>query len=315
MHAIKISVIVPVYNGEKYLNECIESVLSQSFGEFELILIDDGSTDSSGEICDKYAQLDNRVRVFHNSNRGINKTRQYGVNVASGEWISFVDDDDTLPPTALEDLISESSETDIVIGFPSEPKSVFELSLDEFRRNSITAEKIHPTPWSKLYRKELFDDSIFDFPRELDGEEDMLMNIRLMFKISRKPHLVFKRVYCHRLHATNLSHTKISSIKHEQIYNTHRIKSIPEDKLAKYLPDIIKSQINGLIRIAYTRPEQFKSHRAYIEQIKISVEQCGYMLTIHERLLLTLKSKMVVKTLGFVLMCKNYVKARRILKK
>lgn len=89
-----ISVIVPVYNVEKYLEECVESVLSQTFTDYELLLIDDGSTDSSGDLCDQIAKRDTRVRVFHKSNGGISSARNKGMDEAEGDWIVFLDSDD-----------------------------------------------------------------------------------------------------------------------------------------------------------------------------------------------------------------------------
>lgn len=102
----KISVIVPVYNVEKYLPRCIDSILSQSFTDFELILVDDGSPDNSGKICDEYAQKDNRVRVFHKSNGGVSSARNLGLDNARGEWVTFIDSDDHVDVDYLQELIS-----------------------------------------------------------------------------------------------------------------------------------------------------------------------------------------------------------------
>src|SRR5690606_27273688 len=90
----KVSVIIPVYNAEKYLRECIDSVLAQTFDDFELLLINDGSTDGSGKICDEYAQKDARVKVFHKENGGVSSARNLGLDNAKGEWITFIDSDD-----------------------------------------------------------------------------------------------------------------------------------------------------------------------------------------------------------------------------
>ncbi len=100
-----ISIIVPVYKVEAYLPKCIDSILDQSFSDFELLLIDDGSPDKSGAICDQYAKKDNRIRVFHKSNGGVSSARNCGLNKARGEWITFVDSDDELMPDALESMI------------------------------------------------------------------------------------------------------------------------------------------------------------------------------------------------------------------
>lgn len=102
----KISVIVPVYKVEKYLAECIESVLAQTFRDFELILVDDGSPDDCGKICDDYAARDSRVRVFHKENGGVTSARRLGVERSRADWITFVDADDIIFPNALADLLN-----------------------------------------------------------------------------------------------------------------------------------------------------------------------------------------------------------------
>lgn len=94
MHSPKISVIVPVYNAEKYLRRCIDSILAQTYKDFELLLIDDGSKDSSGAICDEYASKDSRVRVFHKQNGGVSSARNLGLKIACGEFVTFCDSDD-----------------------------------------------------------------------------------------------------------------------------------------------------------------------------------------------------------------------------
>ncbi len=97
----KISVIVPVYNAEKYLHRCVDSILAQTFKDFELLLIDDGSKDRSGEICDEYAQKDERVKVWHKENGGVSSARNVGLDNARGEWLTFSDSDDWLEPNAF----------------------------------------------------------------------------------------------------------------------------------------------------------------------------------------------------------------------
>lgn len=100
----KISIIVPVYNVELYINKCINTILNQTFKNFELILIDDGSTDNSGEICDEYLEIDERVRVIHKENTGLSDARNVGINIAKGDYIGFVDSDDTINPKMYEIL-------------------------------------------------------------------------------------------------------------------------------------------------------------------------------------------------------------------
>ena len=110
-----ISVVTPVYNSEKYLDEAIQSVLSQTFTEWELLLINDGSTDGSGELCDRYLNLDKRIRVFHIENGGYGRARNLGLDNAVGEWITFLDSDDYLAPCALQHMLDHAYDSDIVM--------------------------------------------------------------------------------------------------------------------------------------------------------------------------------------------------------
>lgn len=115
---LKISIIIPIYNGEKYLVECIESVLRQSLNSFELILINDGSSDSSSQICDDYAAKDSRVKVVHKKNEGVSVARNVGLERACGEWVLFVDADDLLNENCLLEMLRlvDSTKQDIVLG-------------------------------------------------------------------------------------------------------------------------------------------------------------------------------------------------------
>ena len=107
----QISVIVSVYNTEQYLAQCIQSILKQTYQNLELILVDDGSTDRSLAICTHYQELDSRVRVFHQSNQGVSKARNYGMDVAAGNFITFVDSDDYVMPNYLEELFEALKST------------------------------------------------------------------------------------------------------------------------------------------------------------------------------------------------------------
>ncbi len=101
-----VSIIIPVYNSGQFLHRIVDSVLRQSYNDFELLLIDDGSSDDSGIICDAYAEKDDRIRVFHQENRGVSAARNLGLDKASGEWVYFVDSDDELMPDCLQTLIN-----------------------------------------------------------------------------------------------------------------------------------------------------------------------------------------------------------------
>lgn len=109
-----ISIIIPVYNTEKYLRRCLDSIVKQTYKDFECILVDDGSTDSSGKICDEYVVKDERFKVFHNENHGVGFARNYGLEKVNGEYISFVDSDDWLAPNFYETLIPEIAKNELV---------------------------------------------------------------------------------------------------------------------------------------------------------------------------------------------------------
>ena len=113
----KVSIIVPVYNSSRYLPQCLESVLLQSFKDYEVLLVDDGSTDGSGSICDEFAKKDERFHVFHKDNGGVSSARNLGLDAATGEWITFLDSDDLLPEDSIDNLLRLTGESiDMSIG-------------------------------------------------------------------------------------------------------------------------------------------------------------------------------------------------------
>lgn len=305
----QISVIVPVYNGERYLHECIESILNQSFTDFELILVDDGSLDKSGQICDEYAKKDQRIRVIHKNNEGINATRRRGVQESKGGWICFCDNDDSLPINALRQMFCETEDTDIVISFPEVPQHKNSLNLEECRHYLIGGGRIPPTPWAKLYKRTILSDDVFDFPREIDGEEDMIMNIRLFFKIKRSPHFVFKKVYNFRRNPISVSHTKKCTVTHEEAFDLARDKSIPFALKESYMLDIIHSRINGLVQVAINTPEVLsRKEHPYVKQLISDIKKYHYSCSGYEWLLLHAKSAALVKTIAYSRMLFNFIK-------
>lgn len=114
MQTPKISVIIPVYNVESYLSKCIDSILCQTYTDFELLLVDDGSSDASGKICDMYKENDNRIRVFHKKNEGVSKARNLALNNALGEFVIFVDSDDWIEPNTFELVLNQLENFDIL---------------------------------------------------------------------------------------------------------------------------------------------------------------------------------------------------------
>lgn len=166
-----ISVIVPVYKVESYLSRCIDSILSQSFTDFELILVDDGSPDNCGKICDEYANKDNRIKVIHKKNGGLSSARNAGIDWAfensNSHWLTFIDSDDWIHPQYLELLLSgaTSTNTDICVCEYTEATDFSDFEkLDNVNTQELTPEEFflnyHVTAtvaWCKLYKKSCFE--------------------------------------------------------------------------------------------------------------------------------------------------------------
>lgn len=192
-----ISIIIPIYNTEQYLSECIESILCQTYENLEIILIDDGSTDSSGKIADEYACKDSRIKVIHKKNEGVSEARNCGINCSSGEWIAFVDSDDTVPEYYFEYLVTLAIDNDaeIAMGISNSmdeygniaySKSI-ECSVKVFNRQDAISHLIEADLFgcgiNKLYRKHLFDEVRFNQQYRIN--EDYLVNYACFSKAER----------------------------------------------------------------------------------------------------------------------------------
>lgn len=168
-----VSVIVPIYNVEKYLPNCIQSVLRQSYVDFELILVDDGSPDSCYSICESYAKIDSRIKVIHQNNAGLSAARNTGIENAKGEYLTFVDSDDFVQSRYLEVLVDgcKKNQADLSVcsfirclsndtldSISDLPRTeMFDVFSDEKMKVFLTTQKIRTSAWAKLYHKSLFD--------------------------------------------------------------------------------------------------------------------------------------------------------------
>lgn len=178
----KISVIVPVYNAEKYLAQCIDSILDQDFTDFELLLIDDGSKDQSRQICDAYARQDWRVRVFHKENGGVSSARNLGIDKAEGEYVAFIDSDDYVDTDYLSILTSVNADM-VITGYSSfgdgNCSKCMEIT-DSLYSDQQIADILSPTldkllmrtPWDKLYKLKIIKDHSIYFNQRMRIAED-----------------------------------------------------------------------------------------------------------------------------------------------
>lgn len=250
-----VSIVVPVYNAEPYLKDCVDSILSQSNQNFELILVDDGSSDGSGVICDNFAKSYTKIKVVHQRNSGANQARWKGVQDADGEWITFVDADDTLPLSAIDDLLNMSnSNTDIVIGKMDNRFLPDTMPLSDYRVNCITGEKIHTGPVCKLYRRSLFVAHVFDIPNEIIMGEDFIMNVRLAFNMRQSPVFVNKIVYNYRMNPRSIMHRHVHTIAHEERFLKGITESIPLSERDSYNGCLSFLKWKGLSLVIYDRP-------------------------------------------------------------
>ena len=203
----KISVIIPVYNVEAYIGQCLDSIISQTYHNFETIIIDNSSTDESGKICDEYAQKDKRIRVIHKKNEGVGVSRNLGIREARGEWLTFIDSDDWVAPDYLENLMDCTLPESIDIVFsggyieegPKEQRTerhfdkTFEDETPEFRRLLISKilaanacrDKMRNginlgTTWGKLYRVDMFRTHSLLFLPHIEPGMDTLFQMKTL---------------------------------------------------------------------------------------------------------------------------------------
>ena len=227
MDSILISVILPIYNVEKYLKKSIDSVIGQSYKNLEIILVDDGATDSSPIICDEYAKKDNRIKVIHQKNGGLSAARNAGINSASGEFIYLLDADDFIDSNCISDLLNlitkydaDIAECDVVLVNESDSNSfVFpESDINDLvvleKYDALT--RIHDDDFSiclrsviasnKLYRKNLFDNIKYPLNKL---HEDEFTTYKLFYE-SRRVVFTNKKMYAYVQRENSITHTDFS---------------------------------------------------------------------------------------------------------
>lgn len=207
MHQAEISVIIPVYNVENYLERCINSVLDQSFEDFEVILVDDGSTDSSGKICDAFSEKSQKVKTLHMKNRGVSSARNRGIECSNGNYIIFVDSDDYIDQNMLSELYREVQDNDIdlcLCGYtqvfadksvdvlPEDGTYGFREFLDVMKYWKLNC--IIGSPCNKIFNKHIIENHRIRFRLDMNYAEDYLFNINY-FKYIQKIKALGKSYY------------------------------------------------------------------------------------------------------------------------
>lgn len=223
---MRFSVIVPVYNAKRYLRKCVESVCAQSYSDWELILVDDGSTDGSGKLCDSFAEYDSRIHVVHQKNSGVVIARKAGIGQAKGEYVFYVDADDWIEPDCLADADARIRETGadlVTYGFryvsqSESGKCKLEPVPEGMYLRADIIEKIYPrillgpdmqnmfyTITGKAGRREIFMEGQKEVPDYLAVGEDAACSVRIYLAAS-KVCVSHKSVYCYRLQDESVTH-------------------------------------------------------------------------------------------------------------
>ena len=191
-----ISIIIPVYKAETFFDECVSSILAQSYGDFELILVDDGSPDKCPELCDKWAATDSRIKVIHKPNGGVSSARNSGLEIASGDYICFVDSDDTLPENGLHILMKSIEQRNVEVVFGAfqfqygdrllphasrlpEGKYQFKDVLKNFIDDGTLSGFLLGSTCAALYKREIILKNHLRFVEGLKNNEDGLFNFEL----------------------------------------------------------------------------------------------------------------------------------------
>ena len=225
-----ISVIVPVYNTEKYLSRCIDSILTQTFTDLELLLVDDGSTDKSGIICDEYALKDSRVRVFHKENGGVSFARNLGVQEARGNWIAFVDADDWILETYLANFVNNiKKDTQLIVATTIEKK----IASSDYIKQLLLYIVPCGMPF-KLYSAScLKNHKHLCVPREINIGEDLLANLSIAQSVESIQYVINVGYCINNENIESVTRSRSFSLEYEERF-VDEIKNILGDNAENY---------------------------------------------------------------------------------
>lgn len=246
----KVSVIVPIYKVEKYIKECIESIINQSYKNLEIILIDDGTPDNCGIICDDYSIIDKRIRVIHKKNGGLSSARNAGLDIATGGYILFVDSDDTISTNMIFEMVevSQKYNADIVccdFGINSLKKctdseqKIYAMSKEQAIINLFDEVGYKFYAWNKLYKSEILKN--IRFPEGRIYED--IKTIYLAFKQANNIVYLKKELYAYRIRQDSITNSEFSNKIYDLVHSINFvINDIQKEK------SLYKNTISGYIR-------------------------------------------------------------------
>lgn len=208
----QVSIIIPIYNSEEYLKDCITSVVNQTYKNLEILLINDGSTDRSIDICNFFAKKDHRIKVFNNINRGVSYSRNFGIDNANGDYILFIDSDDTVENNYVEELVSlVIYDADLgICGITDvyENKKILrnipEDLSENFYEDYFLLINLLRVPFAKIYKMRIIKNNNIRFPNNISKGEDQIFNFKYYVNV--------KKYRLCRAHLYNYSHKNINSL-------------------------------------------------------------------------------------------------------
>lgn len=318
----KISVIVPIYKVEQYLRQCLDSIVNQTYKNLEIILVDDGSPDNCGAICEEYAARDERIVYIDQTNQGVSVARNNGLRHATGEWVSFVDGDDWVTTDMISTLLDVADESDIVVG------DFFLVNADRITQSSFfqknTDRDLRMTqlylignalgcraygagtfsnigvPWGKIYRKEFLLRTDAKFPVGIRRMQDTLFNIGVFLE-NPKTSFSDRSIYYYRLTENSTCHRYDPQFDSVAIKIAHHVrdllKDIPDEKIQELIIFKEAAQLQETISLHYCHSKCDLTWREKCAALKALCNNGEYKLREYPRRLCTWKQQLVLDTL------------------
>lgn len=244
-----VSIIIPIYNSEKYLKKCLQSIKNQNYKNLEIILIDDGSTDSSGKICDQYGKEDKRCKVYHIKNQGVSNARNYGIEKANGKYIIFIDSDDWIPVDYVKILITtiKRDEFDLIIcpvhGKINKAWKDFSFEFSKYNSDKflfLNENHFLYGPHCKVYLAKIINENKILFPKGISYGEDLIFNVEYLKKC-KKIFITNQTFYNYRLENEDSLSRKyrenqfeMEKILNSKLFELIQAKEINDENLEKY---------------------------------------------------------------------------------
>lgn len=291
MKQFLISIIVPVYNVEKELHACINSIVSQTYTAWELILINDGSKDNSGKICDQYAQKDSRIRVIHQTNHGVSYTRKVGFEASTGEWICFIDSDDTIEKDYIQTMMMNNNGVNIVhLHMPVNK----DITPDEYL-SLLLKNNTYNGPVYKLFHRSLISSECFSFPTYITHGEDTLMNISIALKNKKNVRCVNYKGYHYYMLSTGLASSHKSSMNYEEKYYQILEALFTPLQKEKYLKDLVTKRYWRLYELVDYRHQKIDRQSSFWTHLLNDTKKSNLKLEPYQWCIYYLKNDILLK--------------------